>query len=505
LLVALRSFLLTCAIRDIRATEGAPDRGGPIHRSMLVNVSRFTAVQDNVADAIHVSLEDIRRSVRLHGALPPEQAAAHSPEITRLATVFTSDFSSCGLLWSQVLAALHDAIAPIRVQAVNQRTGAASLDYGITDKYPGVRVIAVGGNSLSRGLTLEGLSTSYFRRDPRAYDTLLQMGRWFGYRDGYLDLCRVWLTEEAEGWYKHVTRATGELKRDFARMKRMKATPREFGLRVRTHPDTVLLITARNKMSTGMDVDQVWDVSLMGRMIESARLYSDKKRNESNFDQLLRFLERLGSRNGPEGNAVVWRQVPAETVADLLEAFLIHPLNFDFQGDSIATFLRDITARGPLLSEWTIALPIAGEGRPISLSALPQIQVKATQRKVKLSYGGSLLISGKSARVGSRSDLRHALSAQQFRQLTKAPEDDLRAAMAGPLMVIYLVRGYETDEQVPYRDDLVLPALGLHFPGTKDQDQSKNLVRYRLNRVAQRELMPDDLDEDDLDDNDPDD
>jgi hypothetical protein len=505
LLVALRSFLLSCAIRDIRAVDGAPGRGGPIHRSMLVNVSRFTAVQDSVADAIHVSLEDIRRSVRLHGALPPAQAAQHSPEIAALAAVFNSDFSSCGIPWPKVLGAVHDAIAPVRVQAVNQRTGAASLDYGITDKYPGVRVIAVGGNSLSRGLTLEGLSTSYFRRDPRAYDTLLQMGRWFGYRDGYLDLCRVWLTEEAEGWYKHITRATGELKRDFARMKRMKATPSEFGLRVRTHPDTVLLITARNKMSTGMDVDQVWDVSLMGRMIESARLYSDKKRNESNFDHLSRFLERLGSGAAPDGNAVVWRHVAAETVADLLETFLIHPLNFDFQGDSIATFLRHTTGRGPLLSEWTIALPVAGEGRPISLPALSHVDVKATQRKVKLSYGGSLLISGKSARVGSRSDLRHAFTQQQFRQFVGAPEDDLRAAMTGPLMVIYLVRGYETDKNIPYRDDLLLPALGLHFPGTKDQDQSKNLVRYRLNRVAQRELMPDDVDEDDLDDNDPDD
>lgn len=503
---ALRSFLLACAIRDLRAADGVPGRGGPIHRSMLVNVSRYTAVQDIVAGALHVGLEDIRRSVRLHGALPPEQAASQSPEIAALAAVFKGDFSVYGAAWPKVLAALHDAIAPVRVQAVNQRTGAASLDYGVTDKPPGVRVIAVGGNSLSRGLTLEGLSTSYFRRDPRAYDTLLQMGRWFGYRDDYLDLCRVWLTEEAEGWYKHVTRVTGELKRDFARMRRVKATPREFGLRVRTHPDTVLLITARNKMSTGMDVDEVWNVSLMGRMIESARLYSDRKRNEINLGQLERFLERLGSPSAPEG-ALVWRGVPAEWVADLLEAFLIHPLNFDFQGDSIATFLRDVGGRGPLLSDWTVALPIAGEGRPVSLTALPHVDIRATRRKVKLSYGGSLLVSGKSARIGSRSDLRHALAAEQFREASGAPEDELRRVMKGPLLVIYLLRGYQVDSsKVDYLDDLVLPALGLHFPGTKDPDASKNLVGYRLNRVAQKELMPDDLDaEDDLDAADPDD
>jgi hypothetical protein len=505
---ALRAFLLACAIRDIRAAEGLAGRGGPIHRSMLVNVSRFTAVQDRVTDALHVALEDIRRSVRLHGALPPSQAVSQSPEIAALAALFEREFSAHGAAWPKVLAALHDAIAPVRVQAVNQRTGAASLDYGITDKPPGVRVIAVGGNSLSRGLTLEGLSTSYFMRDPRAYDTLLQMGRWFGYRDGYLDICRVWLTEEAEGWYKHVTRATGELKRDFARMRRVKATPREFGLRVRTHPDTVLLITARNKMSTGMDVDEVWDVSLMGRMIESARLHSDRRRNEENLSQLERFMERLGSPNRPDPSALVWSPVPAETVADLLDAFLIHPLNFDFQGDSIATFLRDVDGRGPLLSQWTVALPIAGEGSRVSLTALPQVDIKATRRKVKLSYGGSLLVSGKSARVGSRSDLRHALTAEQFREAAGEPEDELRRVMRGPLLVIYLLRGYEVDSskhEIPYRDDLVLPALGLHFPGTRDPDASKNLVRYRLNRVAQKELLPDTDGEDDVDDTDPDD
>jgi hypothetical protein len=475
---------------------------------MLVNVSRFTAVQDRVADLLHGELENIRRSVRLHGALPPSQAAAQSADIAGLQDSFAAEFSACGVLWPRVLKALHDSIAPVRVQAVNQRTGAASLDYSVVAAPPGVRVIAVGGNSLSRGLTLEGLSTSYFRRDSRAYDTLLQMGRWFGYRDGYLDLCRLWLTEEAEGWYKHVTRATLELKRDFARMKRAKATPREFGLRVRAHPDTVLLITARNKMRTGMDVDQVWDVSLMGRMIESARLHSDRRRNLENLIQVERLLERLGSPDCPDG-ALVWRGIPAEGVADFLDAFLIHPLNFDFQGGSIASFLRAEGGRAPLLSEWTVALPIAGVGLPVPLSALSQFRINAARRKVKLSYGGSLLVSGKSARVGSRSDLRHALTADQLRDAGGAPEDELRRVMKGPLLVIYLLRGYQVDaerRETAYQEDLVLPALGLHFPGTKDPEAARNLVRYRLNRVAQREFMPDEgNDEDDWDDSDPED
>lgn len=508
LMTALRSFMLACAIRDIRANTGEPSLGGGIHRSMLVNVSRFTAVQNAVAGALHLALGGIRQSIRLYGALPPHKASAESPDIAALETTFEEHFAGCDFDWSSVLAALHDSIAPVRVQPVNQSTGAASLDYTIADKAPGVRVIAVGGNSLSRGLTLEGLSTSYFKRDPRAYDTLLQMGRWFGYRDGYADVCQIWLTEEAEGWYKHVARATGELRRDFARMKKLKATPQEFGLRVRTHPDSVLLITARNKMRSGFEITEAWDVSLMGRMIESARVHGDRKRSQENSALAERFLARLGAPETPK-SALVWRGVKVESVADFLEAFLIHPMNADFQGDSIATFLRDATGRDPLLESWTVAVPIAGDGQAISPSPVPTVEIFATKRKVKSSYGGSLLVSGKSARVGSRSDLRHALSPEDFREAAGKPEDDLRRMMKGPLLVIYLLQGYELDsekKEVSYRENLLLPALGLHFPGSKSPDASKGLVRYRLNRVAQKEFFPDDAEEeDDFDDDDPDD
>ena len=211
---------------------------------MLVNVSRFTSVQDRVAEDIRVELERIQLSVRHHGAKLPSQAEASSADIRRLRATFERHGSDCGFKWEDVPGSLHEAIASVQVQPINQRTGSSALDYGAIKGPPGVRVIAVGGNSLSRGITLEGLTVSYFLRNSKAYDTLLQMGRWFGYRDGYGDLCRVWVTPEAEGWYRHITLATTELKREFRRMRQQRATPREFGLRVRTHPDT-LIITAR--------------------------------------------------------------------------------------------------------------------------------------------------------------------------------------------------------------------------------------------------------------------
>jgi len=379
-------------------------------------------------------------------------------------------------------------------------------------------VIAVGGNSLSRGLTLEGLSTSYFLRNSRAYDTLLQMGRWFGYRDSYGDLCRLWMTEEAQGWYRHIAEATVELKRDFIRMKRLRAKPIEFGLRVRRHPES-LLITARNKMSSGIDVVEAsHEVSLGGRLVESARLYSDRHRNSENLRRVERFFERLVETCGepsesPHGGALTWMDVPAEDVADFLDSFAIHPFNFDFQGDSIADFLRQTgKSSDPVFGTWTVALPTKGEMGEVALKSLPGKVVLARRRVVSLNASnGSLLVSGKSARVGGKADVRHGVPISDLPG-GAAEEHEVRAAMKHPLLVIYLLRGEQKQgsgrdaPRTTYLDGAILPALGLHFPGVPESTQAIARLRYRLNRVAQQQLFEPDLGDDkfsdDLDDED---
>lgn len=505
---AFRAFLITCAVRDLREEQGEPSGGGGIHRSMLVNVTQFTNVQDQVANELHVELERIRHAVRLHGALAPEKAAQQSSAIAELADTFAELFSNCGQSWSAVLARLHESIAPIRVQAVNQRTGAKSLDYGSVDGPPGVRVIAVGGNSLSRGLTLEGLSTSYFLRHSRAYDTLMQMGRWFGYREGYGDLCRLWMTAEGEGWYRHITEATAELKRDFARMERRQATPMEFGLRVRRHAGS-LLITARNKMKSGVDLTVATrEISFQGRMIETARLYSDRQRNAANFRRVEGFYDRLiktrGAPDTAEKGAFVWRDVPAELVADLLESFAVHPFNFDFQGDSIADFLRSAVADGdPIMSQWTIALPRVGEAeRTVEIPGIGE-PVMARLRRVQANgVDGSLLVSGKSARVGGRADVKHGLTDQKISP--KAEEDEIREVLHNPLLITYLLSGYEKKKEERYLEGAILPALGLHFPGTPEAATSTRTAIYRLNRVAQRQLFEPEVEDDDAESEDTD-
>jgi hypothetical protein len=153
-----------------------------------------------------------------------------------------------------------------------------------------INVIAVGGFSLSRGLTLEGLMVSYFLRNSMMYDTLMQMGRWFGYRPGYDDLCRVWMPEEAEDWYAHIAESIEMLREELRTMEAANATPEEFGLKVRSHPDT-LIVTARNKMGSGERV--VVNIGLGNNFIETAILKRDGASLEANHSAAKRLARPI--------------------------------------------------------------------------------------------------------------------------------------------------------------------------------------------------------------------
>ena len=207
------------------------------------------------------------------------------------------------------------------------------------------------GNSLSRGLTLEGLCTSYFYRSSQAYDTLLQMGQWFGYRPGYADLCCLWMTADAQQWYAHLALISEELRGELRRMKRLDMTPREFGLKVRTHPDT-LLVTAGTQNATAETVTK--RISWSGEAAETSKVWT--RSNSANVKIVRDFLFSLRKNGyGPqesEWSTPIFRSVPGRFVADLLSSFDIHPLNFQLSAVrrriSRHSGFRDLSGKHPI-------------------------------------------------------------------------------------------------------------------------------------------------------------
>lgn len=487
LITALFSFLLANAIRDLRGHTTA-------HRSMLVNVSRFTAVQDQVTSLIHERLSVIQQDIRNYSQLTTDQALQNST-LAKAKYVWIEEYADAGYDWETVQRALLGAVLPITVKAVNQRTGAASLDYA-RHKENGLRVIAVGGNSLSRGLTLEGLSTSYFFRNSQMYDTLLQMGRWFGYRDGYADLCRLWVTDEAAQWYAHITAATVELREEIRRMRQQNATPLRFGLKVRAHPDS-LIVTARNKMRQTRTIERV--ISLSAQLLETARLRSNPGLISSNNAALSRFIDRLarsGARfeRSPWGNTVC-HSVSKSTVATFLRDFDVHPLNVAFQSGDLAKYLE--TTAEPKLQEWDVVFA-SGGGEEATLG---NVTVRTAQRRM-IARDGMLLVSGTKARVGSRGIEREGIDPGTVRRI----EDEFQAANRGksipdriyrnervrPLLIIYVLTATPPNP-VPAAGKIV--ALGLSFPEFDDRDVASQVV-YRVNLVEWRSMLEQEQDDD---------
>lgn len=330
---AVRYFCLANGVMDLLGEQM------PKHRSMLVHVSHYTKVHRQVERLTGRYLTDLRNAIGNYAGLPPLEAEANE-DIHALHETWNA-FPSLrreGRTWEHVLGALHEAVSPIMTKVVNSdRNGGAKWSY---DDYAdnGLRVIVVGGNSLARGLTLEGLTVSYFRRSTQMYDTLLQMSRWFGYRGNYKDLCRVWMTPEIVEEFQSIALAYEEFKEDVIRMQEGDYSPRDFGLRIR-RSGAALLPTARNKMRNAHIF--AYEIDIVGRLLESANLQLSKlKGNERLAREFLEKALPRGIRDETYGHAL-WRNVPKEDVANFLERFATYKWSFEFRGQDLATHIRE--------------------------------------------------------------------------------------------------------------------------------------------------------------------
>jgi hypothetical protein len=247
---AILSFVLACAIRKLRGqvTE---------HNSMLVHVTRFTRLQKLVFDQIDEFIGKTRRALRYEsegpGTIWDELSRLLDDDFRKTTeTLRFEGLQDVGSIpdWPTIAPTLAGIADRVRLKEINGQAGDV-LDYE-NFKGEGIDVIAVGGDKLSRGLTLEGLTVCYFARQTEMYDTLLQMGRWFGYRPGYLDLCRLYTTSILEDAFEHIAVASDELRREFDYMQSLRIRPVDYGLKVLSHER--LKATSANKRKHAADI-----------------------------------------------------------------------------------------------------------------------------------------------------------------------------------------------------------------------------------------------------------
>lgn len=345
---AIRCFILTCAARRARGQENK-------HNSMLVHVTRFVGIQQRVVELVSHELKGLQLRIEMgDGSRTPtiveELEQLWNEEFVPVTGALGSE-AGTPLAWAEVQPHLHPAAAKIVVLPINGFAKEA-LDYK-EHEADGRSVIAVGGNKLSRGLTLEGLSISYFLRNSRMYDTLMQMGRWFGYRPGYLDLCRLFTTRTLKNWYRHIALAEEELRREFDYMVAAGLTPENYGLRVRTHPGG-MIVTALNKMSHGQTRELKW----AGILVQTRLLPKKAAALAANLEAAKALINTMP--NPPDGKgrrSKVWRGVPSALVVKFLEALQLPPAAARATGEQLAAFVSKQASKSPReLEKWTVVV-----------------------------------------------------------------------------------------------------------------------------------------------------
>ena len=363
---AIKSFILTCAIRRLRGQENK-------HNSMLIHVALYVAWIDRVSWLVNEILRDYVLQIRsgqgnLLNELKELFETDFAPTTNEVKTNITyKDPKIKTHTWDEVRSALIEAVTKIEVRAVHGTKNTRLLEYhkiediNYDDYDNGLSVIAVGGNRLARGITLEGLSVSYYLRTTRLYDSLMQMGRWFGYRPGYVDLCRLYTTEQLVNWYRHITLATEEMRADFDVMSAQNKRPVDYRLKVRTHPG-LLSITGAGKMREHERIQ----VGFSGKLKQTYQLIKKQevvKNNYLSFESLFSKLENPKIEKTirtKKINQLIWENVPAEYVIDFILGFNCDLP--DVRPELLSKYISKHNKKG-LLTDWTIAIILSSESK----------------------------------------------------------------------------------------------------------------------------------------------
>ena len=503
---AVYSHIISKAIRVLRGQTNK-------HHSMLVHLSRYKDVQKEVFDLIVQFRQDIEKGVRYYYKLQQDEAL-NNPYMKSLYFMWENDFSAMYSEWSDIQEKLLEAVASMQVMLINGDSP-DSLDYKVYRN--GLNVIAVGGDKLSRGLTLEGLATSYFYRSTSMYDTLMQMGRWFGYRDGFSDLCRIYLTPMTESYFAHISNAVEELREELKEMYVANLTPKEFGLKVRTHPGS-LLITARNKMRSSETLLHRTDLS--GRLVETYVVDLKPEHRENNLNLFNEISEELQKKQKTENNEssnnnYVWKHVPASLVAEFVKRFDNHPRAQMTQTKPILSYLEKASEHFP---EWDVVFISSKSSKERYPEANGDIDIGIQKRtcnpKGQYEKDNYIEISSRrrvasgtndAERAGmSEIEIAEALERWEREQKGKAEKENksgnsekakeilkkelkinsipgryLRRARKRPLLMLHLVNAYRDIKDESTLVESHLPAYGISFP--KRDDIYIEPVEYAVN------------------------
>ncbi|MGR5294715.1 Z1 domain-containing protein [Vibrio mediterranei] len=355
---AILCFIIGIAIREKRRKELIQSNSYQPHNTMLIHISRFTSWQNKTAELIKAYHKNLLSYLKMDKPNSPNSIYKKFERVwvenwadiigsiqQYLPEDYIDDFMQ-PISFDAIIPDLKDAAKGIDILALNSQTG-KELNYDV--KSP-KKVIAIGGNRLSRGFTLEGLTTSYFVRTTNYSDSLLQMGRWFGYRPGYLDCCRLFTSSDLISKYDSTTLCIDELKAEFKKMDEKKSTPREFELRVRKHPGT-LQITRPTILKNATSVKWSYQDSLVMTTEFDVRKTKINQVWSAFKESIVPMFE-----NSYEKESLLKTTVSSEEILKILSI----SNNFKETENALIKQYIEKCAEKNLLTSWTLAIKLTG-------------------------------------------------------------------------------------------------------------------------------------------------
>lgn len=341
--LALLDFVLAMAARDTRT-------GAQPASSMLVHASQLVAQQDILAGLVRARVSGLRQRWRYQrDEAVAEFRARWEAEFMPVSEAIGEDRV---LRFDQIEEAITQLFRRELPVMVLHNRSPDELDY---ERNPNLRAVLVGGNKLSRGLTLEGLLVSFYVRRANAYDTLLQMGRWFGYREDYVDLTRLYTTAVLADRFRDLATYEEELRREIRLYETLvpPRTPMDFGPRIRKHP--AMQITARNRMGSARPIAYSYSASIQQTITFEL---GNPAWLDANLNATRAFLQRLGVPNASdvENGRPTWTGVDWREVDRFLSAYRTHPDSTRFVASRVRDYLTAQATRHAELTRWTVSV-----------------------------------------------------------------------------------------------------------------------------------------------------
>lgn len=461
---AILWFLASCAIRRSR---GQADN----HMTMLVHTSANIIPHERTAGLISEWLDKNAGELR----------AGKGPAFQRLLRIVSDEASRVTPVAAfpsgiELVQSLSETIDALEVVVENSES-VERLEYSENPR----TYIVVGGSVLSRGLTLEGLCVSFFLRTSRQYDTLLQMGRWFGYRHGYEDLPRLWTTPELASDFRALAAIEEEIREEISQYRVEKATPLDFAVRVRAIPG--MAVTSATKMRHAHRTS----ISFDGRHIQTIRFeHQDTDAVAANWDAASRLIDKIIPLRDAE-NEHLFRKVPFELVRRFLGNYRISDSHMDLKQDMLLGYLDAAHAS---LSEWNVGVITASGGSKTELS-LGQLGPLGAVKRARLATPTTRFADIKA--LMSKHDI--LIDAQEKSLEPGMKWSDLKARRPKvPLLLLYPID--KTSEPRPDSTTRVrldaagdLIGIGMVFPGL--EDKSGNYYSVRLDSPSADEIEAD--------------